>query len=154
MCYLVCNGVICCYFLKLTQICSTWEFFVEQIVMALSIGVCSRSSFGFVEVPFSKLSSWSNFSKGRLVYPVVSRDNRIEKPRSKYKCFASRGNVARELDSEENASVSSSEEEEDLRHVMKFKMSDFKIHDRVSIGLGNRVRERKIYCKCFFLSCY
>ncbi|KAL8537942.1 hypothetical protein ACS0TY_000041 [Phlomoides rotata] len=100
--------------------------------MALSIGVCSRSSFDFVEVPFSKLS------KGRVVCPVVSRDIRIRKLRLKHKCFASSGNVTRELDSEENASASSSEEEVDLSHVIKFKMSDFKIHDRVSIGLGNR----------------
>lgn len=125
------------------MLCSRWEFVVEQIVMALSIGVCSRSSFDFVEVPFSKLSSWSNLSKGRVVYPVVSRGDRIVKRRSKYKCFASRGNVTRELDSEENASAGSLEEEEDLSHVIKFKMSDFKIHDRVGIGLGNRVRERK-----------
>lgn len=44
------------------------------------------------------------------------------------------------LESEESASDTFSDSlEEELGHVMKFKMSDFEICDRVSIGLGGRV---------------
>ncbi|KAI3458017.1 hypothetical protein Pfo_014680 [Paulownia fortunei] len=106
--------------------------------MALSIGVCSRSSFDFVEVPFWKLLSCSNLSNRRVSLPVVSRDNSLRKRRWSVKCIASTENVTHELESEENASVSSLDDDDDLSHVIKFKMSDFKIHDRVSIGLGDR----------------
>lgn len=116
----------------------------ELIVMALSMGICSRSSFDFVDVPFWRQSCWSNSSKSRLLSPVVLRDNGLREQRSKAVCFGSRGNVTPELESEENASVSSSQGDDDLSHVIKFKMSDFKLHDRVSIGLGNRVCENFI----------
>ncbi|KAG8381153.1 hypothetical protein BUALT_Bualt06G0092800 [Buddleja alternifolia] len=107
--------------------------------MALSVGVCSSSSFDFVEVPFFRLSSRSNLSTQRRIFPVVSRDSTcIRKHRLRIMCFASKQNATRELESRKNASVSNSEEDDDLSHVIKFKMSDFKIHDRVSIGLGNR----------------
>ncbi|KAH6784056.1 OBP3-responsive protein 1 [Perilla frutescens var. hirtella] len=106
--------------------------------MAFYMGICSRSYFDFVDVPFSKLSCSSNLSKRRLLLPLFLRDNSLRKQRSKFGCFASRGNVTPELESEENVSVSSSQDDDDLSHVIKFKMSDFKIHDRVSIGLGNR----------------
>lgn len=44
------------------------------------------------------------------------------------------------LESEESASDTFSDSlEEELGHVMKFKMSDFEICDRVSIGLSGRV---------------
>lgn len=111
----------------------------ELIVMALNMGVCSRSSFDFVDVPFSRLSRCSNFSTW---LPVVLRDNRLRKQRLRIGCFASRGNVPPGVESEEDVSVSSSKDcDEDFSHVIKFKMSDFKIHDRVSIGLGNKVCE-------------
>ncbi|XP_047966832.1 probable plastid-lipid-associated protein 14, chloroplastic [Salvia hispanica] len=105
--------------------------------MALCAGVCSRSSFDFADVPFLRSG---NLSKRRVFLPVVLRDNKsLHKQRLKIGCFASRGNVTPELESEENASVSSSKDDDgDFSHVIKFKMSDFKIHDRVSIGLGNR----------------
>ena len=108
--------------------------------MALCAGVCSRSSFDFADVPFLRSG---NLSKRRVFLPVVLRDNKsLHKQRLKIGCFASRGNVTPELESEENASVSSSKDDDgDFSHVIKFKMSDFKIHDRVSIGLGNRVCE-------------
>ncbi|XP_020548737.1 probable plastid-lipid-associated protein 14, chloroplastic isoform X2 [Sesamum indicum] len=109
--------------------------------MALSIGVCSTSSFDFVEVTFLKLSSCSNLSKRRRGLSVVSIDNCLGKQTSSIKCFASIQRPTRELESEENASVSCSEDDDDFSHVMKFKMSDFKIHDRVSIGLGDRSDE-------------
>ncbi|XP_057798706.1 probable plastid-lipid-associated protein 14, chloroplastic isoform X2 [Salvia miltiorrhiza] len=107
--------------------------------MALYAGVCSRSSFDFVDVPFSRLSRGTNLSKRRVLLPAVLRDNSLQKQRSKIGCFASRGNATPELESEENASVSGSKDDDgDFSHVIKFKMSDFKIHDSVSIGLGNR----------------
>ncbi|KAK4384857.1 putative plastid-lipid-associated protein 14, chloroplastic [Sesamum angolense] len=109
--------------------------------MALSVGVCSSSSFDFAEVPFLKLSSCSNLSNRRGGLPLVSRDNCLGKQRSSVKCFASNKNPTRELEPEENASVSCSEDDDDFSHVMKFKMSDFKIHDRVSIGLRDRSGE-------------
>ncbi|KAK4431341.1 putative plastid-lipid-associated protein 14, chloroplastic [Sesamum alatum] len=111
--------------------------------MALSVGVCSSSSFDFVEVPLLKLSSCSKLSNRRGGSPVVSRDNCLGKQRSSIKCFASNQNPTLELESEEDASASCSgdDDDDDLSHVMKFKMSDFKIHDRVSIGLGDRSDE-------------
>ncbi|RVW33865.1 putative plastid-lipid-associated protein 14, chloroplastic [Vitis vinifera] len=46
------------------------------------------------------------------------------------------------MESEENVqSVSSVLVEEELEHVIKFKISDFKISDRVSVGLGGRADE-------------
>lgn len=110
----------------------------ELIAMALSMGICSRSSFDFVDLPFSRQSCLSNLSKSRLLSPAFLRDNGLREQRSKAVCFTSRGNVTPELESEENASVSSSQGDDDLSHVIKFKMSDFKLHDRVSIGLRNR----------------
>lgn len=119
------------------------KFVFELIVMmALNMGICTRSSFDFVDVPFSRLSRCSNFSTSRVILPAVLRENRLRKQRLlRIGCFASsRGNVTPELESEENASVSSSKDyDDDFSHVIKFKMSDFKIHDRVSIGLGNKV---------------
>ncbi|XP_042002320.1 probable plastid-lipid-associated protein 14, chloroplastic isoform X1 [Salvia splendens] len=105
--------------------------------MALCAGVCSRSSFNFADVPFLRNG---NLSKRLVFLPVVLRDNKsLQKQRLKIGCFASRGNVTPELEYEENASVSSSKDDDgDFSHVIKFKMSDFKIHDRVSIDLGNR----------------
>lgn len=116
----------------------------ELTAMALHTVICSRSSFDFVDVPFSRLSRRSNLSKTRLLLPTALRDNGLRELRSKTACFASRGNVAPELESEENASACSSQGDDDLSHVIKFNMSDFKVHDRVSIGLGNRVCENFI----------
>lgn len=43
------------------------------------------------------------------------------------------------VESEENQTVSSVLDEEELEYVIKFKMSDFKVSDHVSVGLGGRV---------------
>lgn len=56
---------------------------------------------------------------------------------SKVKCSLSRETVS-PLESQENANMRDSLEEE-FSHAMKFDISDFNIHDRVSIGLGGRV---------------
>lgn len=121
----------------------------ELILMALNMGICSRSSFDFVDVPFLRLSRCSNFSTRRELLPAVLRDNRLRKQRLRIGCFASRGNVTPGVESEEDVSVSSSKDcDDDFSHVIKFKMSDFKIHDRVSIGLGNKV------CEFFLLQMY
>lgn len=60
------------------------------------------------------------------------------------KCWRVRCSLSRKstlpMESEENVqSVSSVLVEEELEHVIKFKISDFKISDRVSVGLGGRV---------------
>ncbi|PIN20511.1 Protein kinase PCTAIRE [Handroanthus impetiginosus] len=111
--------------------------------MALSIGVCSRSSFD-VEVPFLKLLGGSNPSNQRGTLPFASRSYCLKKWRLSIKCFASREHVTHELESEENASVSSCEDDDDLSHAIKFNMSDFLIHDHVSVGLGDR-RDEIVY---------
>ncbi|KAL1344300.1 hypothetical protein HN51_018149 [Arachis hypogaea] len=45
------------------------------------------------------------------------------------------------MESQEESALSVCLEEEELDHVIRFKMSDFKILDRVSIGLGGRADE-------------
>ncbi|KAI3758389.1 hypothetical protein L6452_05950 [Arctium lappa] len=59
--------------------------------------------------------------------------------RSQIRCSLSREALS-PLEFEEEASVSTSDslEGEEFSHVMKFKSSDFKIRDRVSVGLGGR----------------
>lgn len=62
------------------------------------------------------------------------------------KCWRVRCSLSRKstlpMESEENVqSVSSVLVEEELEHVIKFKISDFKISDRVSVGLGGRADE-------------
>ncbi|KAK4480497.1 hypothetical protein RD792_013572 [Penstemon davidsonii] len=119
---------------------------IASIVMALSIRVCSSSPFEFIEVPYLRSLSHCGLSNQRELSPLVSRSycHRARKLRSSIKCFASEENVTRELEPEESSSsVSSSgdhdyDDDDDLSHVIKFKMSDFKIHDHVSIGLGDR----------------
>ncbi|KAL7106932.1 hypothetical protein ACP275_06G022800 [Erythranthe tilingii] len=106
--------------------------------MAISIGLCSRSSFDSIELLFFKSLSHSNLSNRRVFLPLVSSDNSIRKWRPRIKCLASRENFTRELESEESDGVSRSDNDDDLSHVIKFKISDFNVHDRVSIGLGDR----------------
>ncbi|KAL3653620.1 putative plastid-lipid-associated protein 14, chloroplastic [Castilleja foliolosa] len=113
--------------------------------MSLSIGMCSRASFDFVELPSSQLSCCSNLSNRRTKFPIVSNNNNnnksLRKRKSSIKCLASTGNVTHKLESEDDAGVSSCNDDDDLSHVIKFRMSDFKIDDRVSIGLGDRGEE-------------
>ncbi|XP_073131379.1 probable plastid-lipid-associated protein 14, chloroplastic isoform X5 [Henckelia pumila] len=110
--------------------------------MAVPIGVCSSSAFDYSQVQcLMSLSSCRNYSSDMQTSLPVARSNHcimLRDRRSSVKVFASRGNVSQELESEDNAGVSCSEEDDELSHVMKFKMSDFKIHDRVSIALGER----------------
>lgn len=71
---------------------------------------------------------------GKYDYSSPIRSPRI-------RCSLSRTN-ATPLESEESASATFSDSlEEELGHVMKFKMSDFNIRDRVSIGLSGRADE-------------
>lgn len=113
--------------------------------MAVPIVVCSSSAFDYSQVQclMSLSSCRNNWSNMQRSLPVAMRNHHImfRDRRSSVKVFASRGNASQELGSEDNAGVSCSEEEDELSHVIKFKMSDFKIHDRVSIALGERVRD-------------
>ncbi|XP_073131378.1 probable plastid-lipid-associated protein 14, chloroplastic isoform X4 [Henckelia pumila] len=117
--------------------------------MAVPIGVCSSSAFDYSQVQcLMSLSSCRNYSSDMQTSLPVARSNHcimLRDRRSSVKVFASRGNVSQELESEDNAGVSCSEEDDELSHVMKFKMSDFKIHDRVSIALGERQGDEVVY---------
>ncbi|GER46706.1 obp3-responsive gene 1 [Striga asiatica] len=108
--------------------------------MALAVGVFSRAYFEFVESPFTKSLGCGDFSSRRVDLSSFSRNGRRGSRRLRVGCFASAGNVARELESEEDSAASSSrnDDDDDLSHVMKFKMSDFEIHDRVSVGLADK----------------
>lgn len=111
--------------------------------MALSIGVWSSSTLEGVELPCFRLLNNRNLLMRQKFLIPISRinDNYLRKQKAEIKCLASKESVTHALESEENVSATSSGfvEDDDLSHVMKFKMSDFKIHDRVSIGLCGRV---------------
>ncbi|XP_051137955.1 probable plastid-lipid-associated protein 14, chloroplastic [Andrographis paniculata] len=107
--------------------------------MALCLGVRSRSLYDFAGTPNLKAVNRSNSSIRLGNLHLVAGGSCIRNHSSIIKCLASRENVS-ELESVENAGVSYWEEDDDddFSHVIKFKMSDFKIHDRVSIGLKDR----------------
>ncbi|CAA3026298.1 probable plastid-lipid-associated 14, chloroplastic isoform X1 [Olea europaea subsp. europaea] len=113
--------------------------------MALSIGVWSSSTLEGVELPCFRLLNNRNLLMRQKFLIPISRinDNYLRKRKAEIKCLASKESVTHALESEENVSATSSGfvEDDDLSHVMKFKMSDFKIHDRVSIGLCGRGNE-------------
>ncbi|CAA0824677.1 Probable plastid-lipid-associated protein 14-chloroplastic [Striga hermonthica] len=110
--------------------------------MSLAVGVCSSAHFDFAELPFTKSLGCGNFSSRRVDLSSFSRNLRRRNGRWRVGCFPSAGNVARELESEEDSAASSyrndDDDDDDLSHVMKFKMSDFEIHDRVSVGLSDK----------------
>lgn len=62
-----------------------------------------------------------------------------------FRCMLSREAIS-SLESEGNDNRTASESvEEECEHVMKFKLSDFEICDRVSSGLGGRVQKTSKY---------
>ncbi|XP_047325718.1 probable plastid-lipid-associated protein 14, chloroplastic [Impatiens glandulifera] len=76
------------------------------------------------------------------LYPLINKYNHFCQRRSlRLRCQSSRENVL-PIESEEcgNSKVSICTEE-DTGNVIKFNMSDFEIHDRVSVGLSGRVDE-------------
>lgn len=75
----------------------------------------------------------------------------FRKSRSQIRCSSSREALSPlEFEEDVNVSTSDSLEGEDFSHALKFKLSDFKISDRVSIGLGGRVCK---YESCCWMSC-
>ncbi|KAK9293233.1 hypothetical protein L1049_021223 [Liquidambar formosana] len=91
---------------------------------------------------------FSNNSSTRLLRPrpgcvrlIGKSFDSIRRKCWRVRCLSSRNPVA-PMESKENVqSGGSVSVEEELGHVMKFKMSDFLICDRVSIGLGGRADE-------------
>lgn len=89
---------------------------------------------------------YSKNSSTRLLRSSGTSLNQRKHGSLQQKCWRVRCSLSRKstlpMESEENVqSVSSVLVEEELEHVIKFKISDFKISDRVSVGLGGRADE-------------
>lgn len=107
---------------------------LELLSMALC-GVGLSPSFE----SFEAVCVGGNFST-RLIRPSLMHAVRKTSDWKRRPCLGAR--CSSSLKFEENAqSVSSVPVEEESGHVIKFKMSDFKVLDRVSVGLGGRVRD-------------
>ncbi|KAL7003600.1 putative plastid-lipid-associated protein 14, chloroplastic [Sarracenia purpurea var. burkii] len=102
------------------------------------IGWCPSPEI--VEVPILGFNSSSRLIRATLLPLMGKNDYSNQRRSSRIRCSLSRKNTT-SLDSEEIASAPSSNSLEELGNVMKFKMSDFKIRDRVSTGLGGRADE-------------
>ncbi|XAR52222.1 Non-specific serine/threonine protein kinase [Bertholletia excelsa] len=102
--------------------------------MALcGIGWCPSREI--VEIPIFNFNSSTRLIRSTYV-PLIVKNHYSTPARSTVRCSAA------SLESNESASVTYSDPlEEELEHVVKFKMCDFKIRDRVSIGLGGRTDE-------------
>lgn len=105
---------------------------LELLSMALC-GVGLSPSFE----SFEAVCVGGHFST-RLIRPSLMRAVRKTSDWKRRPCLGAR--CSSSLKFEENAqSDSSVPVEEESGHVIKFKMSDFKVLDRVSVGLGGRV---------------
>ncbi|KAH0688176.1 hypothetical protein KY284_018729 [Solanum tuberosum] len=101
-----------------------------------AIGVYSTPKMEYVE---GRCVSFINSSTSLKLWPMIGRTNfPIQRKRLEVNC--SLPNTMSPLESEENAATLSSSDslEDEFSHVTKFEMSDFKIRNRVSIGLGGR----------------
>uniref|UniRef100_A0A5B7BKQ6 Protein kinase domain-containing protein n=1 Tax=Davidia involucrata TaxID=16924 RepID=A0A5B7BKQ6_DAVIN len=93
------------------------------------------------EAPYFGFNSLTRLIRPTCVHLSGKNDNSIWRRSSRVKCFSSR-KTASPLESKESANVTDPDSVvEELGHAMKFKMSDFKICDRVSIGLSGRADE-------------
>ncbi|XP_059667223.1 probable plastid-lipid-associated protein 14, chloroplastic isoform X2 [Cornus florida] len=103
-------------------------------------GVGLSPSLESAEVPFYRFNSSTRLIRSACLPLIGKTGISIQRRSSIIKCFSSRKTVS-PLESDESAVTGSDFMEEELGHVIKFKMSDFKIGDRVSIGLGGRADE-------------
>lgn len=104
-----------------------------------AIGVYSTPKMEYVE---GRCISSIHSSTSLKLWPMIGRTGfPIRRKRLEVNC--SLPNTMSPLESEEDAATLSSSDslEDEFSHVTKFKMSDFKIRNRVSIGLGGRVME-------------
>lgn len=93
-----------------------------------------------VELRFLRVNSSTRLIRTNYFHLIGKASNSIWRNCGRIRC-SSRNSVS-PLESRKNAmELGSVATEEDLDHVMKFKISDFEISDRVSIGLGGRVRK-------------
>ncbi|XP_071709976.1 probable plastid-lipid-associated protein 14, chloroplastic [Rutidosis leptorrhynchoides] len=106
--------------------------------MALS-GMHSATLFKPVEVAHYRYNLPTTLIRPSCLPRMRRPRDSFSMQRSRIRCSLSR-KAPSSLEFEEEASVSTSDtlEGEELSHVIKFKFSDFKISDRVSIGLGGR----------------
>lgn len=102
-------------------------------------GVYSSPKMEYVE---RRCISSINLTTSLKLWPMIERRNfPIRRKRLQVNCSLPNSTVS-PLESEEDANLSSSDSlEDEFSHVTKFKMSDFTIRNRVSIGLGGRVDE-------------
>lgn len=111
----------------------------EFDVKMAAIGVYSTPKMEYVE---GRCISSIHSSTSLKLWPMIGRTGfPIRRKRLEVNC--SLPNTMSPLESEEDAATLSSSDslEDEFSHVTKFKMSDFKIRNRVSIGLGGRVME-------------
>ncbi|KAL8231969.1 hypothetical protein R6Q57_001747 [Mikania cordata] len=106
--------------------------------MAL-FGTHSSTLTNSVELTHYHINLPTSLIKPSCLPQMKTKFDSFWKERSQIRCSLSREALS-PLEFEEDASVSTSDnlDGEDISHVMKFKLSDFKISDRVSIGLGGR----------------
>lgn len=103
------------------------------------IGWCSsHESLG---APIISFNLSTRLIRPASAHPSYRNDYPSRLRSSKVRCSFSRDDVS-SLESEASADVALSDAmDNELGHVMKFKMSDFMIRDRVSLGLGGRSDE-------------
>ncbi|CAK9151618.1 unnamed protein product [Ilex paraguariensis] len=118
--------------------------------MAL-VGVsCSSPNLESIAVPHLNFSN--NLSKNRPITPIClplfgKTDNLMRRSRgsSTLRRFSSSREAVFPLESSDESSITTATGselvEDELDHVIKFRMSDFTIGDRVSVGLGGRADE-------------
>lgn len=93
-----------------------------------------------VELRFLRVNSSTRLIRTNYFHLIGKASNSIWRNCGRIRC--SSRNSASPVESRKNTvELGPVATEEDLDHVMKFKMSDFEISDRVSIGLGGRADE-------------
>lgn len=116
------------------------------------IGIISTPRLASVEAPGFNLNPSIRLSRPTCLSLIGKYANPTRIQSSNFRCSLSRQTLS-PLESEENDNLTASDCEEEFGHVMKFKISDFKICDRVSSGLGGRVQKTWMYLwislKCF-----
>lgn len=135
--YLIFHLIVILQFVMRIVCVSLWSYRIRRKMAAM--GVYSSPKMDFVE---GRCVSLINSSTSLKPWPMIGRTNfPIRRKRLQVNC--SLPNTMSPFQSEEDAAALSSSDslDDDFSHVTKFKMSDFKIRNRVSIGLGGRVME-------------
>ncbi|KAK6936692.1 Plastid lipid-associated protein/fibrillin conserved domain [Dillenia turbinata] len=106
-------------------------------------GICLNPSLEPVELGFPSLNSSTRLVRHNSVRLTRSANsNSIWRQRcSQVRCLSANNVSSMEFERNAQSSSSVTPEDEELGAVSKFKMSDFMIFDRVSVGIGGRADE-------------